>query len=186
LEPGDRLTSEALAVGGDCGPIDRMLAADFNTALPDDLLVKMDIATMVSSLEARSPFLDQVLVETVARYPQRLKLNGVTTKPLLRDLSRRYLPEAVQSAPQRGFEVPLVRWLRGELRDLANDVILERHGLLADWFDRAALERLLNNAAGLEPARWGRQVWMLLVLGMWDRVVHRTRHARIESAIAER
>jgi asparagine synthase (glutamine-hydrolysing) len=175
LHASGRQVRETLAGLAGCGSIDRMLAADFATILPHDLLVKMDIATMASSLEARSPLLDHVLIETVARYPERLKLDGFTTKPLLRELSKRYVPEPVQMAPKRGFEVPMVRWLRGELREMAADVVLTRSGLLADWFDREARERLLGNADGLEPARWSRQVWMLLVLGVWDREVYRTR-----------
>ena len=106
-----------------------------------------------------------------------------TTKPLLRELGKRYLPAPVQIAPKRGFEVPLVRWLRGELRGLAADVILSRDGLLADWFDRTALEHLLRNAEGIEPARWSRQVWMLLVLGMWDRVVLRAKDHGVGTAV---
>ena len=184
LERSDRILRETMAALDDCGPIDRMLATDFATILPHDLLVKMDIATMANSLEARSPFLDHVLIETAARYPEAVKLNGFTTKPLLRELSKRYLPAPVQTAPKRGFEVPLVPWLRGELRSLSADVLLSREGLLADWFDRAALERLLRNDEGLESARWGRQVWMLLVLGMWDRVVHRAKHPSVEPAAA--
>ena len=73
---------------------------------------------------------------------------------------------------KRGFEVPLVRWLRGELRDMTADVILSRSGLLAELFDRAALEALLRGDGGLDPARWSRRVWLLLMLGMWDRHVH--------------
>lgn len=182
LEGTDRMVRDTMATLAEYGPVDRMLAADFATILPHDLLVKMDIATMANSLEARSPLLDHVLIETVARYPEAIKLNGLTTKPVLRELSKRYLPAPVQAAPKRGFEVPMVRWLRGDLRALAADVILSRAGLLSDWFNRAALEGLLRNDEGIEPARWGRQVWMLLVLGMWDRVVHRAGGATNEVA----
>jgi len=182
LEPSDRFVAETMAGLSACGPIDCMLATDFATILPHDLLVKMDIATMANSLEARSPMLDHVLIDTVAHFPETLKLNGFTTKPLLRELGKRYLPAALQTAPKRGFEVPLVRWLRGELHGMATDVILSRDGLLADRFDRGALQRLLGNSAGLEPARWSRQVWMLLVLGMWDQVVLR-RAAASEAGI---
>ncbi len=173
LEPSDRFVTETMAALTACGPVDRMLATDFATILPNDLLVKMDIATMANGLEARSPLLDHVLIETVARFPEGLKLSGFTTKPLLRELGKRYLPARLRTTPKRGFEVPLVRWLQGELRDLATDVILSRDGLLAERFDRGALQRLLGNSEGLEPARWSRRVWMLLVLGIWDRVVLR-------------
>ncbi len=173
LEPGGRFLESVLDPVSRCGPVDRMLAADFALILPHDHLVKMDIATMAHGLEARSPLLDQELVDAVSRYPESVKLGGVRTKPLLRDLSSRYLPRAIQKAPKRGFEVPLVRWLRGELRGLSEDVILSRDGLVAEMFDRAALERLLREKSGLDPARWSRRVWLLLVLGLWDRLVFR-------------
>ncbi len=155
----------------DCGAVDRMLAADYTRILPHELLVKMDVACMAHGLEPRSPLLDHVLVDTVARYPERVKVPGLTTKPLLRELSGRYLPPVVQEAPKRGFEVPLVRWLRNELRDLSADVVLARNGLLADRFDRSALEHLLSGSTGLDPARWSRRVWTLLMLGIWDQHV---------------
>jgi asparagine synthase (glutamine-hydrolysing) len=162
----------------ECGPVDRMLAADFMTILPGDLLVKMDIATMAHGLEARSPLLDHELVDVVCRYPEALKLSGFQTKPLLRALGGRYLPAALCNAPKRGFEVPLVRWLRGELRSLAEDVVLAGNGLLLDLFERRSLERLLREGQGLDPARWSRRVWLLLMLGMWDLMVAKKCHAR--------
>jgi asparagine synthase (glutamine-hydrolysing) len=170
-KPGDRLAKNVLDLFRTCGPLDRMLAADFLTILPNDLLVKMDIATMAHGLEARSPLLDHELVETVSRLPETLKLRGFTTKPLLRELGRRYVPPAVCKAPKRGFEVPLVRWLKEDLRELCEDTLLSRHGLLATLFDRTGLEQLLRTPDTLDPARWARRVWLLLMLGMWDRHV---------------
>ncbi|MGB2987034.1 MAG: asparagine synthase (glutamine-hydrolyzing) [Phycisphaerae bacterium] len=175
VERSDRFVRTALDGLRDCGLVDRMLGVDSATILPDDLLVKMDIATMANGLEARSPLLDHVLIDAVTAYPETVKLSGFQTKPLLRELGRRYVPEAVRKAPKRGFEVPLVRWLRGELRGLCEDVVLSRDGLLADLFDRSALERLVREKDGLDPARWSRRLWSLLMLGMWDRVVNKTR-----------
>jgi asparagine synthase (glutamine-hydrolysing) len=168
-EPGPRLADRLLTELQDAGPVDRMLGMDFSLCLPHDLLVKMDIACMARGLEARSPLLDHVLAETVARYPEDVKLPGFQTKPLLRRLGRRYLPRGLCAAPKRGFEVPVVRWLRGELRSLCEDIMLSPSGLLAEMFDRRALEELVHGGSRAEPARWGRQVWTLLMLGMWDR-----------------
>ncbi len=169
--PGIRLATERLEELGRAGPVDRMLGADFSLVLPHDLLVKMDIACMAHGLEARSPLLDQVLVDTVARFPERTKLSGLTTKPLLRRLGRRYLPDKICAAPKRGFELPVIRWLTGELRPMCEDILLSRSGLLAEMFERGALERMMRKPAGTEPARWARQVWVLLMLAMWDRQV---------------
>ncbi len=178
VDDSDRCARGILKSLRDCGPVDRMLGADFALILPHDHLAKIDIATMAHGLEARSPLLDQELINAVSRYPEAVKLKGLQTKPLLRELARRYLPRTIHKAPKRGFEVPLTRWLRGELRELAEDVILSRDGLLADLFDRSALERLLRDKDGLEPARWSRWVYHLLMLGMWDRLVYKRRGDR--------
>ncbi len=174
-EPAGRHIADIFANLGRCGGVDRMTATDLQTFLPHDLLVKMDIATMAHGLEARSPLLDQQLVDVVTRFPQHIKLRGAGTKPLLRQLAGRYLPWPIRSARKRGFEVPLFRWLREDLRDLSRDVILSPTGLPTTLFDRDELTRLLDNKQRLEPARWSRHVWLILMLGMWDREVHRTR-----------
>lgn len=171
--PSSRLVSLNAQDGAALGPVDRMLAIDFETVLPHDLLVKMDIATMAHSLEARSPLLDHELVEMVARYPESYKLSGATTKPLLRELAIKYLPTAIQTAPKRGFEVPLVSWLRHDLKAMSHDIILSREGLIAQRFDRPSLEHLLRGDR-LDPGRWSRQVWHLLVLGIWDKEVRQS------------
>ncbi|MBN1344329.1 MAG: asparagine synthase (glutamine-hydrolyzing) [Phycisphaerae bacterium] len=148
--------------------VDRQMWVDAQTLLPDDLLIKMDIATMAHGLEARSPLLDHVLFETVARFPACVKLNSPTTKPILRALAERYLPAEVAHAPKRGFEVPLVRWLEGELRPLRNDLLLHPTGLIAERFDASALADLVRSQSP-DRARWARQVWTLMMLGQWDR-----------------
>ena len=150
--------------------------------LRHDLLVKMDFATMAHGLEARSPLLDRELIDTVSRFPEEIKLRGFQTKPLLRALARRHLPDPIPRAPKRGFEVPLLRWLRTDLRSLCEDVMLARDGLLAEMFDRAALERLLREKDDLDPARWSRRVWLLLMLGMWDRCVRKTQASTAAAA----
>ena len=162
------------------GTVDRMLATDFATFLPNDLLVKMDIASMAHGLETRAPLLDHVLIDTASHFPEAVKLGasltrGVKgrwqTKPLLRALAGRYLPEPVRTAPKRGFEVPLVRWLREDLRAMRDDLLLSRSGLLADLCEPSYLHRLVRERTGLDPRRWSTRVWMLLMLAMWDRHV---------------
>jgi asparagine synthase (glutamine-hydrolysing) len=149
--------------------LDRHMWADRQTLLPDDLLVKMDIATMAHGLEARSPLLDHVLFETVARLPAAVKLSGLTTKPILRALARSVLPPDVAGAPKRGFEVPLARWLEHDLRDLRDGLLLSPTGLMAERFDRDMLADLVHHPRRLEPTRWTRRVWTLMMLALWDR-----------------
>ncbi len=149
--------------------IDRQMWVDAQTLLPDDLLVKMDIATMAHGLEARSPLLDHCLIETLASWPVRLKLAGQTTKPILRELARRHLPPEIAAAPKRGFEVPLAHWLDHELLEMRNDLLLRPTGLMADRFDRSAIEAIVLRRTPLDTARWARQVWTLMMLALWDR-----------------
>ena len=102
-------------------PAALMMAADATHVLPDDFLVKMDIATMANSLEGRSPFIDHVLVELAVSLPDRLRASAFQTKPLLRELARERLPPPLVKAPKRGFEVPMASWLRHELRGLLQE-----------------------------------------------------------------
>ena len=97
--------------------LDVMLDVDIETYLPDDLLVKMDIATMASSLEARSPLLDHELMEFAASLPANCKVRGRETKVALRGALRGWIPDEVLDAPKRGFRLPLGDWFRGELRE---------------------------------------------------------------------
>jgi len=168
VDPLPHLAQRYLGETAPGGPLDRMLGADFLGVLPHDLLVKMDIASMVHGLEVRAPLLDHVLVEEVARFPEAVKLSSSCTKPILRALSARYLPRTIQQAPKRGFEVPVARWLRGPLRSLCEDVLLSRSGLVTQLLDRAALEHIIRGETPVEPGRWGRQLWSLMMLGIWD------------------
>src|SRR5262249_47296765 len=125
----------------DVDAVDMFLAADTNWYLPTDLLVKIDIATMANSLEARSPFLDHHLVEFVARLPSRFKLNGRTSKYILRQAVADLVPADNLSRPKRGFAVPIGRWFRRELREFAADHLLGRRAAERGLFDPAVLAR---------------------------------------------
>ncbi|HEY3244487.1 MAG TPA: asparagine synthase (glutamine-hydrolyzing) [Phycisphaerae bacterium] len=170
-QPAERLAAELLDDYRDAGYVDRMMAVDARTVLIDNLNLKLDICTMQHSLEARCPLLDHVLIELVARLPEHVKLPGRQTKPLLRKVAERYLPPDVCVAPKRGFEIPLLKWLETDMRELRDDVILSPTGLLAERFDRTALERLVHRRMPIERSRWSQQVIVLLMLGIWDRYV---------------
>ena len=144
------------------------LALDFLLNMCDDVLVKMDISTMAHGLEGRNPFLDHRLVEWAIGLPAGVKLKGARTKAILRDLAHRYLPQEVAAAPKRGFEIPLIEWLRGSLRELVQDYCLSSRSLLMGLFNRAYIEDLLAERLPLDPDRWSRRVFTLLVLAMWE------------------
>jgi asparagine synthase (glutamine-hydrolysing) len=169
---GDRDSVEHLAAafgaaqGSDL--VDATLAVDVETYLPDDLLVKVDISTMAHGLEGRSPFLDHELMEFCASLPSDLKLRGLTTKYLLKRAVRDLLPAAVVDRPKQGFGVPIDRWLRGELRGLVHDVLLDTRTLQRGYFHEPVVRRLLGeHQRGVHG--WHYQLWNLLVLELWHR-----------------
>jgi asparagine synthase (glutamine-hydrolysing) len=170
---GDRDSLEHLtdafrhAEGSDL--IDATLAGDVETYLPDDLLVKVDIATMAHGLEGRSPFLDHDLMEFCASLPSDLKLHGLTTKYLLKRALRGLLPAPVIDRPKQGFAVPIDRWLRGELRTMAHDVLLDARTLRRGYFHERVVRRLLEEH-GRGVRGWHAQLWSLLVLELWHRM----------------
>jgi asparagine synthase (glutamine-hydrolysing) len=148
--------------------VDMFLAADTNWYLPTDLLVKMDIATMANSLEARSPFLDHHLVEFVARLPSRFKLHGRTTKYILRQAVADLVPADNLSRPKRGFAVPIGRWFRRELREFAADHLLGRRAVERGLFDPAVVARIVDEHQS-GRADHAHHLWVLLMLELWHR-----------------
>jgi asparagine synthase (glutamine-hydrolysing) len=147
---------------------DATLDTDVNLYLPGDLLVKMDRASMAHSLEARSPFLDHVLMEFVASLPPKLKLAGAQKKRLLRAALRGVLPDAVLDRPKMGFEPPIARWFRNELRDMAYDILLSPRAVQRGYFQRRVVEAILaEHWTGREDRSL--HLWELLMLEMWHR-----------------
>jgi len=148
--------------------VDVLLEVDVNTYLPGDLLVKMDIATMAHSLEARSPLLDHELMEFAASVPAELKLRGMEKKILLRDAVRTWLPDEILDRPKMGFAVPLADWFRHELRGYATDVLLDPRTLDRGYFRPEAVRGLIErHVGGLEDC--SPKLWALLVAELWHR-----------------
>jgi asparagine synthase (glutamine-hydrolysing) len=148
--------------------IDRMLDVDTRTYLPGDLLVKMDIATMAHSLEVRSPLLDHELLELAARLPSNLKVPGRTTKHVLREAVRPWLPDAVLDRPKQGFNVPLRDWFRGPLRELPGEILLDPATVGRGWFSEARVSALIDehHAGTFDHSK---KIWSLLMLELWLR-----------------
>jgi len=148
--------------------IDRLLATDVESYLPYDLLVKMDIATMANSLETRSPFLDQEVMEYCARLPARLKVRRVTLKYLLKKAAEPLLP--VQNIRRRkmGFGVPIAAWLRHELRGLMEDTVLAPGAATAAYFSPTAVRWLMDQHLHA-AADYSHPLWAILWLELWHR-----------------
>jgi asparagine synthase (glutamine-hydrolysing) len=137
---------------------------DVETYLPGDLLSKADIASMAHSLELRSPLLDHRVVELGLSLPDSLKTKGVTGKIALRRAFREDLPPQIAARGKMGFGVPLGRWFREDLRDLAHDVLLDDRG----WFRRDEVRRMLEEH-DTGRADHGHRLWCLLMLDLWAR-----------------
>ena len=149
-------------------PISWMMHVDQLTYLPDDILVKVDRASMAVALEARVPFLDHRLVEFAATVPLGLKLRNGRGKWVLREILRRYLAPHLTARPKQGFGIPLAQWLRGPLRDWAEDLLspstLSQTGLLDPDRAHRVWQAHLDGRGNYEH-----RLWVLLMLQAWFR-----------------
>ncbi len=145
--------------------IDRLLCIDTRFWMPNDLLVKVDLATMAHSLEARVPYLDHRLLQNVAALPVHLKVKGKITKYLLKKVAERYLPMEIVHRPKHAFLIPLPAWLRKEFRGLVlehlSPKVLARRGI----FDPVQLEKLIGRYK--DGKYKAPQIWSLLSLELW-------------------
>lgn len=154
---------------GEAAPnVVRAMYCDAMTYFPDDILCKVDRASMAVSLEARLPFLDRGVAEVAARIPTRMKLRGQSGKLVLRNLLARELPRSFFERPKAGFAAPVGSWLRGPLRDWAEE-LLEPRNLAADgWFDptlvRARWQHHLTGTRDYSPS-----LWAVLMFQAWQR-----------------
>jgi asparagine synthase (glutamine-hydrolysing) len=148
--------------------IDRMLRTDLLTYLPEDLLVKMDRASMANSLEARAPLLDHHVVEFAARLPVDRKIDGQVTKVLLRQIAKRLMPAAHVDRTKMGFGVPIGDWFRGELGARFQELVLAPDSALRDHLDQTTARAFLHAHRG-GRAEHDAQLWSLLMFELWAR-----------------
>jgi asparagine synthase (glutamine-hydrolysing) len=154
-------------VNGRSGMLGRLLYTDVKTYLVE-LLMKQDQMSMSTSIESRVPFLDHKLVEFAARLPDRLKLNGFTTKRILREASRGLLPDSILTRKKMGFPVPFSGWVRGPWHAAARDVLLDRKARERGVMNPGAVTALLDaHRDGRRDA--GDAIWALLNLELWYR-----------------
>jgi asparagine synthase (glutamine-hydrolysing) len=149
-------------------PLDRMLDADLQLWLTDDLLMKMDKMSMAASVEARVPLLDNSLIDWALRLAPRHKIRGLEGKVLLKRLARKLLPAEVVDRPKVGFTVPLSPWFRGPLRELLCDTLLSPACLGRGYFEPAVLRGYVDDHVAGRRDR-SRELWTLMTLELWHR-----------------
>jgi asparagine synthase (glutamine-hydrolysing) len=148
--------------------LDSMLAADIHNYLPDDLLVKVDLATMAHSLEARSPLLDHRLMEFTASVAASAKMRGGQSKRLLRLAMQGILPNEILTRSKKGFGVPLAQWLRTDLSEVMRDSLLSERAAARRHFNPSDLKRMVDDTlAGNETYKY--LIWDLITLELWQR-----------------
>lgn len=160
----ERLFSEA----EDLDSIDAALYVDTFFGLKNDLLVKMDIASMSNSLETRSPLLDQHLMEFMASLPSSLKINRFSLKYILKETLRDILPGKILKRPKRGFAVPVDYWFRNDLKMYLKDTLLSDRAMNRGYFKPDAMRNIISShMSGIND--YGQHLWGLLMLELWHR-----------------
>jgi asparagine synthase (glutamine-hydrolysing) len=147
--------------------LQRLMCLDFEVNLFDDLLVKMDIATMAASLEGRSPMLCKALLEWVPTLPDNLKINGNTTKYLLRKLAERYLPTDLINQPKRGFEVPLKDWVNGPLNAQIAAALQRTNAYYPTIIRKDFITRLWDRKVRVSDEKRAKMLWTVYCLEVW-------------------
>lgn len=167
LVPGAKETKAPFWTSRDDGEIlERMMYLDSVTYLPDDILAKLDRASMAFSLEAREPLLDHRIFEFAWRLPISMRFREGRGKWLLRQVLARYVSPELTERPKQGFSLPLGDWLRGPLREWAEELLSEKHLSEDGILDPAAVGTAWKGLLGNEPATDAR-IWSVLMFQAW-------------------
>ncbi len=162
----DRIFSTDVQLLSDVGDVQKMMAIDTVSYLPDDILVKVDRAAMGVSLETRVPFLDHHIFEFASKIPLAMKLKNGVGKLILRDILYRYVPKDLIERPKMGFGVPVADWLRGPLKEWAEELLGESRLRSQGFFYPEVVRQMWSEH--LSGARnWQSQLWAVLMFQAW-------------------
>jgi len=150
----------------------KLMNLDFDSNFSGQMLTKMDIATMQHSLEGRSPFMSKELLEYAPTLNDRFKINGASTKYLLRTLAKRYLPELLIHQPKRGFEIPLKSWVNGQLKDIIHDYLGDANAYHKNLLAKGFIEKLLSDQINMPAEKRAKLLWTIFSLEVWYKKVY--------------
>ena len=152
---------------GDLSSFNRMIRSDLTNYLPGDLLAKVDIATMATSLELRSPMLDVNVVEWGLSLPKKYKIKRFETKHILKDVARSLVPAELINRPKMGFGIPRAEWLREEMREMVIDTLTDVTATERGWFNASQVKKIIgSHMAGVDKDNI---IWPMLMLELWAR-----------------
>ncbi len=150
------------------GDLNEVLFTDMQLVLPNDMLTKVDLMSMACGLEVRVPFLDHQVVNFAFSLPVDSKINATIRKRIVQDAFRDMLPDQLYNRPKQGFEVPLLKWFRQELKsliekDLLSEALIEKQGI----FDQEEIKMLKNKLFSVDPGDVHARIWGLIVFQSW-------------------
>ncbi len=146
-------------------PLSRIQYVDIKTYLVDDILTKVDRASMAVSLEVRCPLLDHEFMENAARIPSSLKLKNGVGKYIFKEAVKKIVPEEILNRPKMGFSIPLAEWLRGDLKDLAHSLLFDPNDSL---LNQQSVKKMWDrHQSGLRDL--GSPLWTILMFRLWQR-----------------
>lgn len=154
--------------------VSKMQYLDIKTYLTDDILVKVDRASMANSLEVRSPMLDHEFMEYAATLPASFKLEGFTGKSILRKAVSRDIPGEIMRRAKMGFGVPMTDWLRGAIKDSVEKELFDKDGIVLELFDPGYVRKMWDltqrsRIKGFRKTDFSYRVWLLYVLSRWHK-----------------
>jgi asparagine synthase (glutamine-hydrolysing) len=147
-------------------PLAYMMAIDYQTYLLDDILQKVDRATMTASLEGREPFLDHRVIEWAATLPDDFKYHNGEKKYILKEIVHDYIPKEMMDRPKMGFAIPIAHWLQNDLRELVEEHISEKNIREQGLFNWEFVAKLKADFFGGKK-EFDVKLWYLLMFQMW-------------------